>query len=134
MSMMHAHFLRASSTQVIGAKPVLLPVASVLDVVFQGHPVLLLYFVMIMCPLVMNIIQVCPSCKILLPSQCTVMCCMLHLFHFLGNQSIIGCQNMSVLAVAGFGAGCCIEIKHGAEWEAECRPRKVSRGWCSAKA
>ena len=44
--------------QVIAAKAVLLPLARVLDNVFWGHPVLLLYFVMIMCPLVMNIIQV----------------------------------------------------------------------------
>ncbi len=44
--------------QVIAAKAVLLPLARVLDNMFWGHPVLLLYFVMIMCPLVMNIIQV----------------------------------------------------------------------------
>ena len=44
--------------QVITAKPVLLPLANILDKLFRGHPVLLLYFVMIMCPLVMNVIQV----------------------------------------------------------------------------
>ncbi|CAL8466790.1 g6326 [Coccomyxa elongata] len=42
---------------VITAKPVLLPLAKFLDGIFRGHPVLLLYFVMIMCPLIMNVIQ-----------------------------------------------------------------------------
>lgn len=46
--------------QVIGAKPALLPIARLLDDWFRGHPILLLFFVMIMCPLVMNIIQVKP--------------------------------------------------------------------------
>lgn len=44
--------------QVIGCKPILVPAARVLDVVFGGHPVLLLFFVMIMCPMTMNILQV----------------------------------------------------------------------------
>lgn len=44
--------------QVISAKPVLLPLAKLLDEIFGGHPVLLLFFVMIMCPLIMNVIQV----------------------------------------------------------------------------
>ena len=35
-----------------------MPAAHVLDVLFSGHPVLLLFFVMIMCPLAMNILQV----------------------------------------------------------------------------
>lgn len=42
---------------VITAKPVLLPLAKLLDRMFWGHPVLLLYVVMIMCPLIMNVIQ-----------------------------------------------------------------------------
>ena len=45
-------------TQVIACKSILVPVAHVLDVIFQGHPNLLLFFVMIMCPLTMNILQV----------------------------------------------------------------------------
>jgi hypothetical protein len=44
--------------QVIGAKPILLPIARLLDAMFWGHPVLLLFFVMIMCPLTMNVAQV----------------------------------------------------------------------------
>ena len=44
--------------QVLGCKPILMPAAHVLDVLFSGHPVLLLFFVMIMCPLAMNILQV----------------------------------------------------------------------------
>lgn len=46
------------SSQVIGTETVLLPIARVLDDMFWGHPVLLLFFVMIMCPLVMNVVQV----------------------------------------------------------------------------
>ncbi|KAK9916448.1 hypothetical protein WJX75_002720 [Coccomyxa subellipsoidea] len=42
---------------VIGTETVLLPIARVLDDMFWGHPVLLLFFVMIMCPLVMNVVQ-----------------------------------------------------------------------------
>lgn len=49
---------RMNCVQVITAKPVLLPLAKLLDGIFWGHPVLLLCFVMIMCPLVMNVIQV----------------------------------------------------------------------------
>ena len=44
--------------QVIACKSILVPVAHVLDVIFQGHPNLLLFFVMIMCPLTMNVLQV----------------------------------------------------------------------------
>lgn len=42
----------------IGCRPGLVPAAHVLDVIFRGHTVLLLFFVMIMCPLTMNILQV----------------------------------------------------------------------------
>jgi hypothetical protein len=44
--------------QVIAAKAVLVHVAGVLDRAFNGHPMLLLFFVMIMCPLCMNLLQV----------------------------------------------------------------------------
>ena len=44
--------------QVIAAKAVLVHVAEVLDSAFSGHPTLLLFFVMIMCPLCMNLLQV----------------------------------------------------------------------------
>lgn len=50
--------LIARWVQVIGCKPILVPAAGVLDAVFRGHPVLLLFFVMIMCPMTMNILQV----------------------------------------------------------------------------
>jgi hypothetical protein len=41
-----------------------MPAARVLDLLFSGHPVLLLFFVMIMCPLTMNILQVITSALI----------------------------------------------------------------------
>lgn len=37
--------------------PILLSIADSIDIVFEGHPVALLYSVMILCPLIMNVIQ-----------------------------------------------------------------------------
>ena len=45
--------------QVILGRGVLIHVAALLDNLFYGHPTALLYFVMVMCPLCMNLIQVC---------------------------------------------------------------------------
>eukprot|EP00884_Botryococcus_braunii_P004807 jgi/Botrbrau1/14327/Bobra.0287s0019.1 len=42
---------------VVGGQGVLVRVAAVLDQGFRGHPVALLFFVMIMCPLFMNLFQ-----------------------------------------------------------------------------
>ena len=44
--------------QVILARGILIHVAAVLDDLFHGHPTALLYFVMVMCPLCMNLVQV----------------------------------------------------------------------------
>ena len=47
------------SLQVILGRGVLIHVAALLDNLFYGHPTALLYFVMVMCPLCMNLVQVC---------------------------------------------------------------------------
>lgn len=44
--------------QVILFRSLLIHLASLLDAIFRGHPVALLFFVMICCPLLMNIFQV----------------------------------------------------------------------------
>ncbi|KAK9866951.1 hypothetical protein WJX84_004349 [Apatococcus fuscideae] len=44
-------------TTVIAAKELLVDAARLLDAAFAGHPTALLYFVMVMCPLFMNLIQ-----------------------------------------------------------------------------
>lgn len=44
--------------QVILGRGFLIHVAAVLDHLFRGHPTALLYFVMVMCPLCMNLVQV----------------------------------------------------------------------------
>ena len=47
--------------QVILGRGLLIHVAALLDNLFSGHPTALLYFVMVMCPLCMNLVQVCPA-------------------------------------------------------------------------
>ena len=44
--------------QVVMGHKVLVDAARVLDAAFAGHPTALLYFVMVMCPLFMNLTQV----------------------------------------------------------------------------
>jgi len=53
----HSHL----SLQVILGRGVLIHVAALIDHLFYGHPTALLYFVMVMCPLCMNLVQVCPA-------------------------------------------------------------------------
>lgn len=53
--------------QVIAAKAVLVHVAEALDSAFSGHPTLLLFFVMAMCPLCMNLLQVRRTCQLTPP-------------------------------------------------------------------
>ena len=49
---------------VVSAQALLTGVARLLDRQFQGHPTLELFTVMIMCPLLMNMLQVCTgSCR-----------------------------------------------------------------------
>ena len=48
----------AGGMQVIALKAELIHVAALLDRLFAGHPVSLLLFVMICCPLIMNLFQV----------------------------------------------------------------------------
>jgi len=48
---------RVCSFQVLLTARVLKYIALVLDIVFSGHPTLLLFFVMVACPLGMNLIQ-----------------------------------------------------------------------------
>lgn len=50
-----------AAMQVILSRGLLIHVAALLDKAFRGHPNALLYFVMVMCPLCMNLVQVRPS-------------------------------------------------------------------------
>ena len=102
-------------TQVIACKSILVPVAHVLDVIFQGHPNLLLFFVMIMCPLTMNILQVSrPSSAQMhqyVKGRTLAWCCLGY-----GTMSLDGAANESQYGThealtshtccAGTGAGC----------------------------
>ena len=49
------------SAQVFASRALLIHIAKALDAIFRGHPIAMLYFVMICCPLLMNILQVRPA-------------------------------------------------------------------------
>ena len=68
-----------TALQVILGRGVLIHVAALLDNAFYGHPTALLYFVMVMCPLCMNLIQVCPCTGLLVAlldaKSAQLLCC-----------------------------------------------------------
>ncbi len=64
------------AVQAILGRGILIHVAALLDNLFYGHPTALLYFVMVMCPLCMNLVQVghvLPAMQFVLITQ--VDCC-----------------------------------------------------------
>ena len=78
--------------QVIAAKAVLVHVTEVLDSAFSGHPTLLLFLVMIMCPLCMNLLQVCQHLSLKFTQALLVPCWLWwteSVDHFLCAQALV---------------------------------------------
>lgn len=70
--------------QVILGRGILIHVAALLDKTFRGHPNALLYFVMVMCPLCMNLVQVSHACHKLVQYVCmasVILVCTLWVLH-----------------------------------------------------